>query len=174
MAIKNEKPIGKRVYSWEWVTNWPFRRWLRLYDTKWQDALDVKHNLFQNNAVILMLLPGEKWFCVATFNNLELKHDLEWGRGKGADRQDWRKQWWWGMAWGMERWHEDKQEETRELKRVTNVTLNPDMLAGTPSFSLFDKYKHTLTWGSTEKVCLTSVNCSAGQCHFTHTGTTSF
>ncbi len=36
------------------------------YDTKWQDALDVKRNLSQNNGVALMLQPEEKWFCVAT------------------------------------------------------------------------------------------------------------
>lgn len=102
---------------------------------------------FRNNGVVLMPLPGEKWFCVAAFNNLELQRDLE-----RADRQ---KQWWrGGMAREMERWHGGKQEETRELKHVTNITWNPDTLAQTPSFSLC--LTQTWTCASTEKVCLTS------------------
>lgn len=57
MAIKNEKPTGQRARGEERVTNWPFEEMIfQQYDTKWQDALDVKHNLFpKNNGVILML-----------------------------------------------------------------------------------------------------------------------
>lgn len=151
MAIGNKKPIGQRTYSWKWATNWPFRRSLLLYDTKWQDALDVKHNLFQNIGVILMLLPGKAWFFVATFNNQELQHDLARGRegGELTDRQTERLM----VAWETERWHEDKRGETRELKKVRNISWNPNMPEEMPSLSLLlplsDKYTQTWTCAGT-------------------------
>lgn len=44
-----------------------------------------------------MLLPREKWFCVPTFNNLEIRHDLEGGRESGEDRNNddggWHERW---------------------------------------------------------------------------------
>lgn len=127
MAIRNEKSIGHRAYSWEWVTNRPFRWWLRLYGTNWQDVLDIK--LHQGNGVILTASGKVVLWCY-----IQQLGAVTWPRERGAGRQTDRHNY-----------------ETIELNHVTNITLTPDMLSETPSVSFLDKYTQTWTCVSTEK-----------------------
>lgn len=121
MAIRNEKSIGHRAYSWEWVTNRPFRWWLRLYGTNWQDVLDIK--LHQGNGVILTASGKVVLWCY-----IQQLGAVTWPRERGAGRQTDRHNY-----------------ETIELNHVTNITLTPDMLSETPSVSFLDKYTQTWT-----------------------------